>query len=286
MRKWGITAAAACVAIAGASAWAMSGNGFGFGEAAGKEQLGEMLDARKPSAADRAEAKFEARLAAQTAREATLDVGDADSFGRQVRWLGLASSKVVVLRSDCTPQPGEDPDLLCMQVNPSDSGTQFGEFRDVAHMTLPARSTNSLLCHWLSPTIGATMVNYTGFDNRLSRVIMQPSITIENEALNAPGLVDPETGLPLNGKLDVFASSSQVIALLDQNEQMPQRLNSTRTCIGGYLNKRSLVEFYGLSEAQAKAFFDKPTTVRLNMNVFANNVSFANVSYAIRFVGD
>jgi hypothetical protein len=278
--------AAACAAVLGASAWAMSGNGFGHGEAAGKEQLGRMVDARRPSAAEAAEARFEKRLVAQTARESTLDVGDADSFGRQVRWLGLASGKLLIMRDDCTPQPGEDPDMLCMQVNPMDTGTQFGEFRDVAHMTLPARSTNSLLCHWLTPTMAATLTNYTGYDNRIARLTMQPSITVENEVLNAPGLVDPETGLPLNGKLDVYASSSQLIALLDQGEQVPQRLTSTRTCIGGYLNKRSLIELYGLTEAQAREFFNKPTTVRLNMNVFASQVSFASVSYAIRFVGD
>ncbi|GAB3359695.1 hypothetical protein GCM10027430_32210 [Lysobacter tyrosinilyticus] len=232
-----------------------------------------MIDGRKPSAAEREEARFEKRLALQSAREATLDVGDADSFGRQVRWLGLASSKLLVMRNDCTLQPGEDPDRLCMQVDPAAPGVQFGEFRDVAHMTLPARSTNSMLCHWLTPTIGATLSNFTGSDNVVARLSMQPSITVENEVLNAPGLVDPETGLPLNGKLDVFASSSQVSDLLDSGEQEPQRLTSTRTCIGGYLNKRSLVEFYGLSDAQAKAFFDKPTTIRLNMNVFARQVS-------------
>lgn len=282
MRKLGMIAAA-CIAVVGASAWAMSGNGQG--NAAGKELLGQMLDARKPSPAEAAEARFEKRLAAQAAREATLDVGDADSFGHQVRWLGLASSKLLVVRSDCTPRPGEDPDMLCMQVDPT-AGTQFGEFRDVAHMTLPARSTQTLLCHWLTPTMAGTLTNYSGYDNRIARLTMQPSITIENAVLNAPGLVDPETGLPLNGKLDVFASSSQLVALLDQGEQVPQRLNSTRTCIGGYLNKRSLIEFYGLTEAQAREFFNQPTTIRLNMNVFASQVSFASVSYAIRFVGD
>ncbi|QNP41666.1 hypothetical protein [Lysobacter solisilvae (ex Woo and Kim 2020)] len=285
MRKLGMIAAA-CMAVAGASAWAVGGNGFGTEDAAGKEQLGRMLDARKPSVAEAAEARFEQRLAAQTTRESTLDVGDADSFGHQVRWLGLASGRPLVVRGDCTPQPGEDPGLLCMQVDPTNTGTQFGEFRDVAHMTLPARSTQTLLCHWLTPTMAATLVNYSGYDNRVARLTMQPSITVENEVLNAPGLVDPETGLPLNGKLDVFASSSQLVALLDQGEQVPQRLNSTRTCIGGYVNKRSLIEFYGLTEAQAREFFNKPTTLRLNMNVFASQVSFASVSYAIRFVGD
>lgn len=242
------------------------------------------MDARRPSVVEAGEARFEKRLAAQTARESKLDVGDADSFGRPVRWLGLASSKLLIMRDDCTLQPGEDPDMLCLQTNPN--GSKSGEFRDVAHMTLPAHSVNSLLCHWLTPTMAATFENYSGYDDRVARLMLQPTITVENEILNAPGLIDPETGLPLNGKLDVYASSSQINALLDNGEQLPQRLNSTRTCIGGYLNKRSLVEVYGLTEAQASEFFNKPTTVRLNMTVYSSLVSYAGVSYAVRFVGD
>jgi len=286
MRKLGMIAAA-CIAAVGASAWAMSGNGFGFTEAAGKEQLGQMLDARTRSDAEKAEARFEKRLATQTAREtASLDVGDVDSFGRNVRWLGVLSYGGLTLRQDCTPQDGDPPDLRCMQVDPAQVGTQVQQFPDIARMTLPGRSTNSFLCHWLTPTIGGSFNNLTGYDDRNARLAVLPSLTVENVALNAPGLVDPETGLPLNGKLDVFLSSNHVIEHLDANELVPLRYTASRTCIGGYVSKQQLMSYYGLSEAQVSDFFRNPTTIRLNLQVLASQVQYANISYGVRFVGD
>ena len=286
MRKLGMIAAV-CVAAAGASAWAMSGNGFGFGKTAGKEQLGLMLDAREKSTAEIAEARFDRKLSAQAAREAAaLDVGDADSFGRNVRWLGLLSYGGLTLREDCSPLEGDPPDMQCMQVDPTSTGSQFAQFTDVTRMTVPGRSTNSFLCHWLTPTISGAFYNGTGYDDRNPRLAVLPSLTIENDVLNAPGLVDPETGLPLNGKLEVFLSSNHVIAHLDANEQMPLRYTASRTCIGGYVSKQQLTGFYGLSEAQVAEFFRKPTTIRLNLQVIASQVQYGFVSYGARFVGD
>jgi hypothetical protein len=284
MRKWGMFAAA-CVAAACASAWAIGGNGFGLAEATGKEQLGSMLDAR--SAADVAEARFEKRLAAQAVGEAAaLDVGDPDSFGRNVRWLGLLSYSALTLRQDCTPMEGDPEGMQCMQVDPTQVGSQSGRFPDVARMTLPARSANTFLCHWLTPTISGTFYNGTGYDDRNPRLAVLPSLTIENASLNAPGLIDPETGLPLNGRMEVFLSSNHVIEHLDTEEQVPLRYTASRTCIGGYVSKQQLMSYYGLSELQVAEFFRNPTTVRLNLQVIASQVQYANISYGIRFVGD
>jgi hypothetical protein len=286
MRKLGMIAVAS-VAVAGASAWAMSGNGWGVDRTTGKEQLGQMLDARDKSAAELAEARFDRRLGAQTAREAAvLDVGDADSFGRNVRWLGLLSYSGLTLRADCTPMEGDPENLQCMQVDPTSTASQVQQFTDVARMTLPGRSTNSFLCHWLTPTISGGFYNGTGYDDRNARLAVLPSLTIENEVLNAAGLVDPESGLPLNGRLEVFLSSNHVIEHLDANEQVPLRYTASRSCIGGYLSRQQLTGTYGLSEAQAAEFFRKPTTIRLNLQVIATQVQSGFVSYGARFVGD
>jgi hypothetical protein len=280
MRKW-MTIAAACVAVAGASAWAMGGNGWGFIKLESREQLGLMMDAGSP--ADAAETRFERRFAAQS-KAAALDVGDADSFGRDVKWLGTLSGAVNL--RDCSPLEGQPVDPLCMHVDPSQPDSQFGEFRDLSHVTLPGGSTNSFLCHWLTPTIGGTFYNATGYDDRNARLTVLPSLTIENAALNAPGLVDPDTGLPLNGSLEVFLTSTSVIEHLDADEQMPVRYNASRTCIGGYVSKQALAIYYGLSEAQIAEFFRSPTTIRLNLQVVASQVHSGSVSYGIRFVGD
>lgn len=284
MRKW-ILVAAVSASVVGAGAWAMAGKGFGIEALMAKEQLGLMLDTRTSSRADMAEAKFEKRLSAQTAREATLDVGDPDSFGRKVRWLGVMSQGAIAL-GECTPVEGEPPDPFCMQTDPASTLTQFAEFRDVAHMTLPAQSVNSLLCHWLTPTVSVTLANYSGVDDRVARAVLLPSLTIENPVFNDPGLIDPDTGLPLDGKAELFINSSRVASLLDNGERLPQQLNSSRTCIGGFVTRQTLQIFYGLSEEQATRFFREPTTVRLNLQLFANHVESGFITYGVRFVGD
>ncbi len=281
MRKLILTVALAASA-AGSCAFAKDVVGEEFRPSV-KEQLGELADANTP--AGRAEARMEVKLAAQAARELN-DVGDADSFGRNVRWLGFVSSPLIMLRQDCSLLPGEDPARLCMTVSPYDQATRYAEFRDVARITLPPRSAHSMLCHWFTPSVQVTFANYTGFDNRTARMTLGPSLTVENEALNDPALVDPDSGEPLNGKMEIGISSAILSSLLDNGETTQQRLTSTRTCVGGYVNKRALVEVYGLSEKQARQFFRNATTVRLNLTVSANGVQDGGAAQAIRFVGD
>lgn len=247
-----------------------------------KERIGELADANTPAA--KAEARFEAKLAAQTARE--LDVGDPDSFGRPVRWMGLMSGQLLVMRQDCAMDPGEAPSSLCLETSTTDTATRVGEYRDIARITLPARSTETLLCHWLTPTIIGSFVNNTGAPYANGRISAQPSLTIESEVLNAPGLVDPDSGEPLNGKMEIYGSSAVVYGSAAPGQVVQNRHTSTRTCIAGYVNKRSLIEVYGLSERQAKQFFNKPITLRMNMLVFASMVRDGNVAFAFRFVGD
>ena len=56
--------------------------------------------------------------------------------------------------------------------------------------------------------------------------------------------------------------------------------------MAGLLSKRALVENYGLTEAQAREFFRKPTTIRLNVSGSAQHVGFASLTFGLRVVGD
>jgi hypothetical protein len=284
MRKVMLTAAI-CAAAMGAGAWAMGTNGQDVATDTVKERIGQTIDFGMPrSAKELAEARFEARLQAQAMRPEPPDVGDVDSFGRNVKWLGVLSGiNAVYLSTDCNASyPGQ----VCLQVDPSSQNAQWGEFRDLAHMTLPARSTHSLLCHWMSPTISAYVANDSGLDNRQARLGVIPTLTVESPAFNDPALVDPETGEPLNGKAEIYGTSSAIYTLLDDGERLNQRLSGSRTCVGGYITRRGLIEAYGLSERQADEFFSKPVTLRLNLQVSAQYVQSGFMSYAVRFVGD
>lgn len=279
MRKT-IWIAAMAAVVVGGGAFAMANRSQQHPGPSVRERFGDMVDASRPTGP--AQARFEAKLAAQTARE--LDVGDADSFGRPVRWMGFVSSPGIKVRESCEPRPGETPSL-CME---SSTGQEYreAEFRDLAQITLPARSAHSLLCHWLTPSVSGVLQNGSGFDNGQAELVAMPSITIENEVLNDPSIIDPVTGLPYNGQMEVYANSSMISAPLDTGEQTYQRASSTRTCISGYLNRRELVSSWGLTEAQAREFFRKPMTLRLHTLVAARMVQDGQVAVSVRFVGD
>jgi hypothetical protein len=277
MQKKILVVATAASALC-AGAWAMNtAQTSASSEAteAGRKATIERMDQRFASHADNV-------LAAHDRKAAALDVGDADSFGRPVRWLGVVGSEAVNINSDCTSQ---DPEQPCLQIDP-DTHSGSGEYRDIGSITLPAGSTHSQICHWLSPTMNAYFANYTGLDNRNARFTVFPSVTFENAALNNPALVDPNTGEPLAGKVELGVPSISIDAVLDNGEATNARNTATRTCTGGLLNKKTLIEYYGLTPRQVRDFYNNPTTIRLNMRVLASYVEQGYVVYAVRFVGD
>jgi len=211
------------------------------------------------------------------------DVGDADSFGKNVKWLGLLSG-FVQLQESCTPAPGDPPLENCIELNPAPAATSFN-LVDVDRVVLPARSTDTLICHWQTPIVGYSAANTTGAPEQFS-LRVTPTYRIENEVLNDPALTDPNTGLPLAGTIVLPLTS------INQSSQMApggsgfEVITGTRMCIGGLVTRDSLIRTYGLSEAQATRFFRRETTIRLDLVGQTRLVDSANINVGTRFVGD
>lgn len=211
------------------------------------------------------------------------DVYDVDSFGRPVVYLGLAS--VFINLSDTCPTDPSNPDELCTVLNPAPALTAF-TYEDSAHITLPAKSTNSLLCYWFSPLLNVTWSN-PGATPTLGRLRYNPTLTVENPVLDDPALIDPTTGVPFGGRLLTSMSSSEVLVTpLDPGQTFAERTRDSTVCMAGLISKQALIDNYGLTEAQAKAFFKKPTTIRLNVSGSAQNIAFASMVFGLRIVGD
>ena len=212
------------------------------------------------------------------------DVGDAASFGRNVRWLGVISN-FVYANQDCASLLAEDPTLLCQPITDTVALTQFN-FTDIARITLPANATNSLLCHWFSPRVAVTFLN-AGPATLQGRLSYNPTLTIENAALADPALIDPTTGLPFNGKLTTSMSASETFTLaLEPGMPISQSLRDTATCQAGFVSRRLLIESYGLTAAQADSFFANPTTIRMNVSGNMRHAQSATFSFGLRIVGD
>jgi hypothetical protein len=211
------------------------------------------------------------------------EVGDVDSFGRHVVWLGLTSTFINL--SDTCPTDPENPDELCQVLAPAPALTSFN-FQDTARITLPGKSTHSLLCYWFSPVLTVNYANF-GATRALGRFRYTPTLTVENPVLDDPALIDPTTGAPFGGKLLTSMTSSESYQVpLEPGVSFTERTRDSAVCMAGLLSKRALIESYGLTEAQAKDFFKQPTTIRLNVSGSAQYVGFAGLTFGLRIVGD
>lgn len=211
------------------------------------------------------------------------DVGDVDSFGRDVIWLGLTSAFINL--SDTCPIDPDNPDELCQVLAPAPAPTAFS-FEDAAHITLPGKATHSLLCYWFSPVLNVNYSNF-GATRVLARLRYTPTLTVENPVLDDPALIDPTTGAPFGGQLLTSMTSTESFQVpLEPGVSFVERTRDSAVCMAGLLSKRALVDSYGLTEAQANEFFKQPTTIRLNVSGLAQHVGFASLTFGLRVVGD
>lgn len=184
------------------------------------------------------------------------DVGDGDSFGRSVNFLGYAQTAGVSIWSDCTGQP----EGTCIVPDPQSSGGTIARIGDEAVVHLPGRSARSLLCFVINPFGFATLQN-TSATRQYASYTMFARWRIESEVLNDPTLINPGTGLPFNGGIDSGSSLASEFMTLEPGGQRDMQVFFTRTCNAGHLTRRGLIEM-GLSEAQAREVFRKPITLR------------------------
>lgn len=211
------------------------------------------------------------------------DVGDVDSFGRSLVWLGVTQGSLG-LSSSCPPDDG-DPTTNCVALNAAPGSTSF-DLDGIAHVTLPGKSANSLLCHWFSPVLSVAYLNPTAASD-VGMLAYTPTLTVESEVLDDPALIDPTTGEPFDGKLVTGMTSSEHFEVpLAPGQQQFERFRDSAVCIAGLLSKRALVDTYGLTDAQAKQVFKKPVTIRLNVSGNVRLVDEASLIFGLRIVGD
>lgn len=211
------------------------------------------------------------------------EVYDVDSFGRYVKWLGLAST-FINIQTGC-PKPTV-PDEYCQELNATPGAITSFNFQDAARIKLPKGASNSLLCYWFSPLLRVTYQNPTA-SPVVARFNYSPTLTIENPVLSDPSLIDPTTGAPFGGQLLTgMTSSERFQEALTPGLTLSEQSRDSTVCIAGFISHKALVENYGLTPAQADDFFANPTTVRLNISGSVQHVANANLMFALRIVGD
>jgi hypothetical protein len=277
--KWTVMVAVSAITLASMSA---------SGAAAHQSAIEKSPDVLRPQQLKKSLARAAApqQLAAgpiTAAAAPTADeVGDADSFGRNVTYLGLAQTLPVTLLDDCT---GSDPTFeRCIVQQPAPLSTNFDE-SGLAVMNLPAKASKSLLCFTLTPFISISWLNPTA-TQQTARFTATGTIIIDNALLDDPTLIDPTTGSPFNGSLSVGLSTWHNMHSIAPGEFEDESSSQTRSCIAGLVSKRALVETYGLSDAQASQFFKKAMTIHFGARGAVAMSQFTSYFYGIRLFGD
>jgi hypothetical protein len=211
------------------------------------------------------------------------EVYDTGSFGRYVKWLGLASAFISV-QTGC-PKP-TTPDEYCQELNPAPGASTGFAFDDAARIKLPKGASNSILCYWFSPVLTVTYGNVTA-SRVVGRFRYTPTLTIENPVLADPSLIDPTTGAPFGGQLLTSMTSSESFQeSLEPGVTLTERTRDSTVCIAGFISHKALIGNYGLTPAQADDFFASPTTVRLNVSGSVQHVANASMVFGLRVMGD
>lgn len=284
MKKWTAIASAVAVALVSFAAGAAPGTKVAIENSPDVLKAAQFKARKAAATADVPLVLSPSAMAAATATAAVTDaeVGDADSFGRNVTYLGLVQSQPVYTTSDCT---GSDPTLeRCIVAAPAPGLTVFDE-TNLGTLSLPKNASKSLLCFTLTPFIFNDWQNFTG-STQLARFRAVANITITNPVLDDPALIDPNTGLPFGGRIDLGLTTWSKTFTLADGGINTERSTQTRSCIAGIISKRSLVENYNLTEQQANQFFKKAMTLTLGASGTVSMSNFSQYFYGLRIYGD
>jgi hypothetical protein len=218
------------------------------------------------------------------------DVGEADSFGKNVKFLGTANAGLVIIYTSCDPAVLSTdlgvvlgPDDRCLAA-PDPNVLVSAQFNDIGRIKIPKNSVDNIVY-----LIGNHTMNYelhnanpNPFPGSLS---YSPSITIESEALNDPAAIDPNTGLPMNGSytsggigtktfFETLAANASKI-----NSDSYSRANTTGL-------SRQFFTALGLPNHIVNQLYKKPMTIHLNVRLSCRLTTFGQFQYSIRALGN
>jgi hypothetical protein len=219
----------------------------------------------------------------------TLNIGDAESFGKNVKFLGNASTGAVYVYRSC------DPAILLAELDltlaPEDrcvahtgGATTAATFDDLGSITLPGKSADNLIYYLINSTVANNYENFTPVP-LFTSFTYAPRLTIESAALNDPAAVDPSTGLPLNGVLTLSANAGRFeTRTIQPNASESYVDTSTRAASRGL--SRSLFADLGLPPQVIDKLYRQPMTIKFGMRVTVRNVFFGQYFYAVRLMGN
>ncbi|HQU84994.1 MAG TPA: hypothetical protein PKY59_17775 [Pyrinomonadaceae bacterium] len=218
------------------------------------------------------------------------DVGEPDSFGKNAKFLGTATSGFVYIYYSCDPAVllaeldltlGADDRCLAL---PTPGQSVNATFNDIGRIKIPKNSADNVIYFIQSNLVNYDLTNPNS-NTVFSNFSYSPTYTIESDALNDPAAIDPTTGLPMNGSFTTGVGGSQFVSKTFAGggfETILDRFSSSAT--RGFA--RSYFADLGLPQNVINKLYNKPMTIKLNLRVRANFVTFGQFGYSVRFLGN
>ncbi len=226
----------------------------------------------------------------QSALLTAADVGDPDSFGRNVKFLGTAQTGVVIVYSSCDPAVlladldivlGADDRCLAAPIM---GQLVSGTFNDIGRITFPRNSADNVIYFLQLNQMSYDFAN-SNSNSVFATFAYTPSYTIESVALNDPAAINPNTGLPMNGSFTTGISASKITGKTYQansQEFITDRYSTSAT--RGFA--RSYFAALGLPQHVINQIYKNPITIRLNLRVTTQFISYGQFFYSVRFTGN
>ncbi|MFD0724336.1 hypothetical protein [Lysobacter brunescens] len=217
-------------------------------------------------------------------------VGDADSFGRPLKWLGIHFMQVA-FQASC-PRANARPDEICQPIVDVNAPTSFTLWSTTS-IELPPQAAQSLICQWVSPVQSVNFQNNTSA-RRYGIFRTTPMVVIYSDVLND----DSSTSGPSAGITPAvpWSSGKWVMQMASHYNNMTRPLEpgvvynessrNSQLCLSGIVNRRTLIEAYGMSETMADELFRRPMRLQFGVTGLTQNVYSAYLTMGTRVVGD
>lgn len=204
----------------------------------------------------------------------------SELFGETMQWYGVTGGALVSLDPTCVFPDPPGPNERCIVIDPAPALTSFDE-REIISITFPKNTFKNVICPVFLNIVLYQLHNTSGDPQPNARFSYRRVLTIESEALRDPRAIDPDTGLPFDGKLEVFWGGDTVVRSLDAGEREFRRNGFSRVCNAG-VSKAHLSD---LPKDIVDRLFREQMTIHLGMFGNARWVDFAFVLVAMRIMG-
>jgi len=212
------------------------------------------------------------------------EVGDVASFGKEAKFFGFAQTGGIIVSRDCTTLPFPlGPDDRCFTLN-GNNATSF-DVKNIGRIKFPASTFENIIYLLTRHQVAFNFLNATT-TNKTGRLVYRPYITLVSSRLEDPSLINPMTGLPFNGQMDISQAGGRTLTkTLFPNYQENDFLTYGSPSISG-ITKKYLMDNYNLPQNVVDDIFQKEITIRLNIAGQTSNIEQGSFNWGVRFIGN